>query len=326
MKHTLTQQFNRVTEAAAIAGFEWLGRGDKNLADGAAVTAMRQQLNAMPIDGTIVIGEGEIDDAPMLYIGEKVGQSSDLQVDIAVDPIEGTRMTAFGQGNALSVMAVAEAGTLLHAPDMYMEKLIVGPAAKGIIDLHLSLEDNLRRISQALQKNLSDLTVSILDKPRHAPVIAALYQLGVRVFTFPDGDVSASLLTCFPDQPIDVMYGVGGAPEGVISAAAIRALGGDMHARLLTREQVKGSSAEHCLASREETTRCQAMGLTLGQVLRLDDLAKSDNVLFSATGITDGDLLKGVAASESSITTHSLVIDGQRQTQQWIKTVTTLTR
>ena len=154
MKHTLTQPFNYVTEAAAIAGFRWLGRGDKNLADGAAVTAMRQQLNAMPIDGTIVIGEGEIDDAPMLYIGEKVGQASGQRIDIAVDPIEGTRMTAFGQGNALSVMAVAEAGTLLHAPDMYMEKLIVGPAAKGVIDLHLTLEENLRRISQALHKNL----------------------------------------------------------------------------------------------------------------------------------------------------------------------------
>ncbi|WP_241618345.1 class II fructose-bisphosphatase [Rosenbergiella epipactidis] len=325
MKHSLTQPFNYVTEAAAIAGFRWLGRGDKNLADGAAVTAMRQQLNAMPIDGTIVIGEGEIDDAPMLYIGEKVGQASGQRIDIAVDPIEGTRMTAFGQGNALSVMAVAEAGTLLHAPDMYMEKLIVGPAAKGVIDLHLTLEDNLRRISQALHKNLTNLTVSILDKPRHAPVIAALYQLGVRVFTFPDGDVSASLLTCFPDQPIDVMYGIGGAPEGVISAAAIRALGGDMQARLLTREQVKGCSAENSLASREETTRCQAMGLTLGQVLRLEDLAKSDNVLFSATGITDGDLLEGVKSSESSITTHSLLIDGQRQSQQWIKTVSSLT-
>lgn len=326
MKHTLTQQFYRVTEAAAVAGFKWLGRGDKNIADGAAVAAMRQQLNAMPIEGTIVIGEGEIDDAPMLYIGEKVGLSSGEKIDIAVDPIEGTRMTAFGQSNALSVMAVAQAGTLLHAPDMYMEKLIVGPAAKGVIDLHLSLEENLQLISQALNKDLADLTVSILDKPRHAPVISALYKLGVRVFTFPDGDVSASLLTCFPDQPIDVMYGIGGAPEGVISAAAIRALGGDMHARLLTREQVKGSSPEHQQASLEEAKRCQMMGLTLGQVLRLDDLAKNDNVLFSATAITDGDLLKGIEVSASSITTHSLVIDGQRKTQQWIKTVNSLTQ
>ncbi|QGX92850.1 class II fructose-bisphosphatase [Tatumella sp. TA1] len=326
MKHTLTYPFYRVTEAAAIAGFAWLGRGDKNLADGAAVAAMRQELNALPIDGTIVIGEGEIDEAPMLYIGEKVGQTRGPSIDIAVDPIEGTRMTACGQSNALSVMAVAEAGTLLHAPDMYMEKLIVGPKATGVIDLHLSLAENLRLISQALQKPLNTLTISILDKPRHAPIIADLHRLGVRVFTFPDGDVSASLLTCFPDQPIDVMYGIGGAPEGVISAAAVRALGGDMQARLLTRIQVKGAGDTHHRASQEEEARCQAMGLTLGEVLRLDDLAKSDNVLFSATGITDGDLLAGIRITESSITTHSLVIDGQQKTLQWLKTVNPLAR
>ncbi|WP_241622562.1 class II fructose-bisphosphatase [Rosenbergiella australiborealis] len=325
MKHTLTHPFYRVTEAAAIAGFQWLGRGDKNLADGAAVDAMRRQLNTMSIDGTIVIGEGEIDEAPMLYIGEKVGQSDGVQIDIAVDPIEGTRMTACGQTNALSVMAVAEAETLLHAPDMYMEKLIVGPQAKGVIDLHLSLEENLHLISQALQKPLSALTVSILDKPRHAPIISDLYKLGVRVFTFPDGDVSASLLTCFPAQPIDVMYGIGGAPEGVISAAAIRALGGDMQARLLTREQVKGASPEHQHASIAEMGRCKAMGLTLGNVLQLDDLAKNDNVLFCATGITGGDLLEGIEVSGSSITVHSLVIDGQQRTTQWLKTTHRLT-
>jgi len=324
MKHTLTQPFYRATEAAAIAGAKWLGRGDKNLADGAAVTAMRQQLNAMPIDGTIVIGEGEIDEAPMLYIGEKVGQSGDQQVDIAVDPIDGTRMTAYGQSNALSVMAVAEAGSLLHAPDMYMEKLVVGPQAKGIIDLTLPLAENLTLISQALNKPLEALTVSILDKPRHTPIITALHQLGVRVFTFPDGDVSASLLTCFPDQPIDVMYGIGGAPEGVISAAAVRALGGDMQARLLTRQQVKGDNEANQHASREETVRCQAMGLTLGQVLRLDDLASSDRVVFSATGITQGDLLNGIEFTESTITSYSLIIDGQHKNLQWLKTVNTV--
>lgn len=325
MKQALALEFARVTEAAALAGYQWLGRGDKNQADGAAVAAMREYLNSLPIDATIVIGEGEIDDAPMLYIGENVGQGEGIAVDIAVDPIEGTRMTACGQSNALAVMAVAEKGGLLHAPDMYMEKLVVGPGAHGAIDLALPLAENLANISQALNKPLSQLTVSVLDKPRHATLIKQLHELGVRVFTFPDGDVSASILTCLPDHPVDVMYGIGGAPEGVISAAAIRALGGDMQAKLLTREQVKGTSKENHDASQQEISRCQAMGLVLGEVLPLEALAKTDKVIFAATGITHGDLLKGIESDRTSITTYSLLINGPCHTMQWLKTTKLMT-
>ena len=214
MKRELAIEFSRVTEAAALAGYKWLGRGDKNTADGAAVNAMRIMLNLVNIDGTIVIGEGEIDEAPMLYIGEKVGTGKGDAVDIAVDPIEGTRMTAMGQANALAVMAVGDKGCFLNAPDMYMEKLIVGPGAKGAIDLNLPLEENLHNIARALNKPLGELTVTVLAKPRHDAAIAQLQQLGVRVFAIPDGDVAASILTCMPDSEVDVLYGIGGAPEG----------------------------------------------------------------------------------------------------------------
>lgn len=209
MKRELAIEFSRVTEAAALAGYKWLGRGDKNTADGAAVHAMRIVLNQVNIDGTIVIGEGEIDEAPMLYIGEKVGTGKGDAVDIAVDPIEGTRMTAMGQANALAVMAVGDKGCFLNAPDMYMEKLIVGPGAKGAIDLSLPLEENLHNIAKALGKPLSELTVTILAKPRHDATIAQMQKLGVRVFAIPDGDVAASILTCMPDSEVDVLYGIG---------------------------------------------------------------------------------------------------------------------
>lgn len=242
MRRELAIEFSRVTEAAALAGYKWLGRGDKNTADGAAVNAMRIMLNQVNIDGTIVIGEGEIDEAPMLYIGEKVGTGHGDAVDIAVDPIEGTRMTAMGQANALAVLAVGDKGCFLNAPDMYMEKLIVGPGAKGAIDLNLPLADNLRNIADALGKPLGDLTVTILAKPRHDEVIAEMAKLGVRVFAIPDGDVAASILTCMPDSEVDVLYGIGGAPEGVVSAAVIRALDGDMQGRLLARHDVKATA------------------------------------------------------------------------------------
>ena len=206
MKRELAIEFSRVTEAAALAGYKRLGRGDKNTADGAAVNAMRIMLNLINIDGTIVIGEGEIDEAPMLYIGERVGTGHGDAVDIAVDPIEGTRMTAMGQANALAVMAVGDKGCFLNAPDMYMEKLIVGPGAKGTIDMNLPLAENLHNIARALNKPLSELTVTILAKPRHDKVIVELQKLGVRVFAIPDGDVAASILTCMPDSEVDVMY------------------------------------------------------------------------------------------------------------------------
>ncbi len=324
MKRELAIEFSRVTEAAALAGYKWLGRGDKNAADGAAVNAMRIMLNQLEIDGRIVIGEGEIDEAPMLYIGEQVGRGSGDGVDIAVDPIEGTRMTALGQADALAVLAAGDKGTFLHAPDMYMEKLVVGPAARGVIDLDLPLEENLQRIATAHHKPLSELTVTLLAKPRHDAVIVRLHQLGVRVFTFPDGDVAASVLTCMPDSEIDVMIGIGGAPEGVISAAVIRALGGDMQGRLLARHQVKGDTPENRRLGEQELQRCQEMGIDAGQVLTLTQMARNDNVIFSATGITGGSLLKGISRQGNLATTETLLIRGKSRTIRRIQSIHTL--
>lgn len=326
MKRELAIEFSRVTEAAALAGYKWLGRGDKNVADGAAVNAMRIVLNQINIDGEIVIGEGEIDEAPMLYIGEKVGTGKGDAVDIAVDPIEGTRMTAMGQANALAVLAVGDKGTFLNAPDMYMEKLIVGSGAKGAIDLNLSLEDNLRNIASALEKPLGELTVTILAKPRHDETIKEMQKLGVRVFAIPDGDVAASILTCMPDSEVDVLYGIGGAPEGVVSAAVIRALDGDMQGRLLARHHVKGDSEENRRIGEQELARCKAMGIEAGQVLKLDEMARNDNVIFSATGITKGDLLEGITRKGNMATTETLLIRGKSRTIRRIQSIHYLDR
>lgn len=326
MKRELAIEFSRVTEAAALAGYKWLGRGDKNIADGAAVHAMRIMLNQIDIDGQIVIGEGEIDDAPMLYIGEKVGTGQGDAVDIAVDPIEGTRMTAMGQANALAVMAVGDKGTFLHAPDMYMEKLVVGPGAKDVIDLNLGLEANLRNIARALDKPLSELTVTVLAKPRHDAIIREMQQLGVRVFAVPDGDVAASILTCMPDSEVDVLYGIGGAPEGVVSAAVIRALDGDMQGRLLARHHVKGENEENRRLGEAELVRCQQMGITAGEILKLEDMARNDNVIFSATGITTGDLLDGITRKGNIATTETLLIRGKSRTIRRIKSIHYLDR
>ncbi|PWC09692.1 class II fructose-bisphosphatase [Brenneria roseae subsp. americana] len=326
MKRELAIEFSRVTEAAALAGYKWLGRGDKNAADNAAVQAMRIMLNQVNINGQIVIGEGEIDEAPMLFIGEHVGTGQGSAVDIAVDPIEGTRMTAMGQANALAVLAVGEKGTFLHAPDMYMEKLIVGPGAKGAIDLALPLADNLHNIARTLHKSLDQLTVITLAKPRHDACIAEMQRLGVKVFAIPDGDVAASILTCMPDSEVDVLYGIGGAPEGVISAAVIRALDGDMQGRLLARHQVKGDSAENRRIGEDELARCQQMGIEAGKVLQLDDMARNDNVIFSATGITKGDLLDGISRKGNIATTETLLIRGKSRTIRRIKSTHYLDR
>lgn len=326
MKRELAIEFSRVTEAAALAGYNWLGRGDKNAADGAAVNAMRIMLNNVDIDGRIVIGEGEIDEAPMLYIGEKVGTGNGDAVDIAVDPIEGTRMTAMGQANALAVLAVGDEGSFLHAPDMYMEKLIVGPGARGHIDLALPLEENLRNVAAALDKPLSRLTVTILAKPRHDAVIARLQQLGVRVFAVPDGDVAASILTCMPDSEVDVLYGIGGAPEGVVSAAVIRALDGDMQGRLLARHSVKGDSDENRRIGEQELQRCAQMGIEANRVLRLAEMARNDNVIFAATGITSGDLLKGITRQGNIATSETLLIRGKSRTIRRIQSIHYLDR
>lgn len=320
MKRELAIEFSRVTEGAALAGYKWLGCGDKNAADGAAVTVMRTLLNNTAISGEIVIGEGEIDEAPMLYIGEKVGKGGDW-VDIAVDPIEGTRMTAMGQSNALAVLAAGDKDTFLRAPDMYMEKLAVGPQAAGALDLDLPLMENLKNIAEKLGKPLEDLTVITLAKPRHDEVIAEMQKNGVRVFAIPDGDVAASILTCMPDSEVDVMYGIGGAPEGVVSAAVIRALDGDMQGRLIPRHQVKGDSEENCRLGEEEIRRCHEMGIEVNIKLALEDMAKNDNVIFSATGITKGDLLEGISRKGNIATTETLLIRGKSRTIRRIKSI-----
>ncbi|MGF1730672.1 class II fructose-bisphosphatase [Photobacterium kasasachensis] len=325
MKRDLAMAFSRVTEGAALAGYKWLGRGDKNAADGAAVEVMRTLLNQTEIEGEIVIGEGEIDEAPMLYIGEKVGTGGDA-VDIAVDPIEGTRMTAMGQNNALAVLAAGEKGSFLKAPDMYMEKLVVGPTAKGCIDLSLPLTENLENIASALGKTLDTLVVTTLAKPRHDEVIAQMQAMGVRVFAVPDGDVAASILTCMPDSEVDVMYCIGGAPEGVVSAAAIRALGGDMHGRLLPRHEVKGDSEENRQLGQVEIDRCREMGIEPNIVLRMEDMAQSDNVIFAGTGITKGDLLDGISRQGDIATTETLLIRGKCRTIRRIKSTHYLAR
>ncbi len=328
MRRELAIEFSRVTEAAALAGYKWLGRGDKNIADGAAVEAMRLIFNQIDIDGEIVIGEGEIDEAPMLYIGEHVGTGkpdSDA-VDIAVDPIEGTRMTAMGQSNALAVLAVCEKGSFLRAPDMYMEKLIVGPNAKDAINLELSLEQNLKAISFALGKPMSELTVATLAKPRHDAVIEEMQALGCRVFAIPDGDVAISVLACMPDNQVDVLYCIGGAPEGVISAAVVRALDGNMQARLIPRPMVKEATEENIKIGEEETRRCEAEGIEVNTILKLEDLVKNDNVIFSATGITKGDLVEGVAVDGRLATTETLLVRGKSRTVRRIHSIHYLDR
>lgn len=316
MKRSLSIEFSRVTEAAALAAYAWLGRGNKNAADDAAVKAMRYLLNQMDIRGEVVIGEGEIDQAPMLYIGEKIGMhgATDEEVTLAVDPIDGTRMTALGQGNALAVLAAGGKNTLLQAPDMYMEKLVVGSDCKGMIDLNLNVEQNLRRIASKKGKLLSQLTVAVLDKPRHQTAIAEMHALGIRVIAIPDGDVAAAIQCCLPEADLDALYGIGGAPEGVIAAAGVRALGGDMQARLVPRHQVKGSTPENFALAEKEIARCNELNVPVNEVLKLEDLVRDDNLVFSATGITAGTLLQGIQRKGNLATTETLLIRGRSRT------------
>ncbi|AKC95144.1 fructose 1,6-bisphosphatase [Sneathia vaginalis] len=325
MKRELALEFARVTEAAALAAYKWIGRGNKEAADQAGVDAMRTIFNRIKIDGEIVIGEGEIDEAPMLYIGEKVGlKDKDVsyeKVDIAVDPIEGTRMTALAQSNALAVLAVAKGGTFLKAPDMYMEKLIVGPEAKGLIDLSKPLIENIEIVAKAKNKKVTDLMIVVLDKPRHKKIIQDLQERGIKVYALPDGDVAGSILTCMPDSEADMLYGIGGAPEGVISAAVIKVMGGDMQARLKLRSEVKGISLENDKISNFEKARCEKRGLHVGDVLTLKDLVNTDEIIFSATGVTSGDLLEGVKRKGDIARTQTLLVRGSSKTIRYINSI-----
>jgi fructose-1,6-bisphosphatase II len=315
MDRNLALEAVRVTEAAALASARLMGRGDVEGADRAAVEAMRRALNDLAIDGEVVIGEGERDAAPMLFIGEKVGRRApgDVPVAIAVDPLEGTNLCASGAPNAISVIAMGEKGKLLHAPDTYMEKIAVGPGARGAIDLRRSPTENLRRIADALGKYVEDLTVVILDRPRHEKLVHEVRDAGARIKLIGDGDVAGALDTCFPDTGVDVLMGVGGAPEGVISAAALRCVGGDMQARLQFRND-------------EERVRARAMGiLDLEGVITAEQMA-GGNVMVAATGVTHGDFLKGVRFTGDGARTHSVVMRYKTGTLRYIETVHRFTR
>lgn len=283
MDRNLALEFVRITEAAALASARFMGRGDEKAADQAAVDAMRRAFNTVRINGTVVIGEGERDEAPMLYIGEQVGMAdkSDPVVDIALDPLEGTTICATGGVGAISVIAVAERGGFLHAPDTYMDKLAVGPGAKGVIDIDAPVTLNVQKVAKALGKDVTEVTVVILDRPRHSDIIMQVRKLGARINLIKDGDVSAAVATSWKESGIDMLIGIGGAPEGVISAAALKCLGGDFQGRLHFRNE-------------EEKVRARRMGVeNLEKAYQLDELAKGP-VMFCATGITGGPLLKGV--------------------------------
>ncbi len=313
MRRELAMEFSRVTEAAALATYKWIGTGKKEVADDAAVTAMRHMLNTIEFSGEVVIGEGEIDEAPMLYIGEKVGLGGDA-VDIAVDPIDGTRMVALGQENAVAVMVLADQGTLLKAPDMYMEKIMVASEGKGSIDIDLPMEENLKSLATKLNKEVTDLTVMTLFKPRHEAMITRMQEIGVKVVAIPDGDVAGSVQVAMPNSGIDMFYGIGGAPEGVISAAIMRAMDGEMQAKLVTRSDAKGSNAENDKLSKIELARLKELSIEANQKLLLDELASSDNLIVTMTGITEGTLLSGVSVAGNLATTDTLLIRGKTRT------------
>ncbi|HHR5881501.1 TPA: class II fructose-bisphosphatase [Providencia alcalifaciens] len=319
MSDELASAIASVTEVAAIAAFEWVGKQDKNAADNAAVEAMRNRLNEIDFHGKIVIGEGEIDEAPMLYIGEQVGkQSSEHHLDIAVDPIDGTRMVACNEHNAIAVLAAAPTGTLLQAPDMYMEKMVVGAAAKDAVHLKNPLEKNLEFLSAALDKPISMLNIAILDKPRHQHIIKTIRNFGANVITIPDGDVLASLLTILPEHPIDMMYGIGGAPEGIISAAIARALGGDMQARLVPRNKAKEDTEQNKLLAAQEAIRCQQMGIEIGEILTLDMMVSTSDVIFSATAITQTVLMNGISNDLHSRSASTILVNGNNRSMKLI--------
>jgi fructose-1,6-bisphosphatase II / sedoheptulose-1,7-bisphosphatase len=298
----------RVTERAAIASSTWMGRGDERSADQAAVDAMRQALNVLGIDGTVVIGEGERDEAPMLYIGERVGSGNGPRVDIALDPLEGTTITATGGPNAIACLAIASEGGFLNAPDTYMDKIAVGGGLpEGVVHIEASPAENLNNLARAKDIDVSDLVVLILDRPRHQELIAAVRQAGARIRLIRDGDVAGVIATARPDSGIDIYMGIGGAPEGVLAAAALRSIGGQMQGKLHFRND-------------DERMRAQRMGITdLDRVYDLHDLAAGD-VMFAATGVTDGTMLRGVRRFEGGVITHSIMMRSKTGTVRLIET------
>jgi len=309
MNRNYALEFVRVTEAAALASAKQTGRGDEKAADQAAVDAMRTALNDVEFDGTVVIGEGERDEAPMLYIGEKVGKLTDranIKLDLALDPLEGTTICAKGLNNSISVIAIAEAGNFLHAPDVYMEKIAVGPEARGAIDLSASVSTNLRNIAKAKKTRVEDLTVTILDRPRHEKLIREVRESGAGIWLISDGDVSAAIATCQPGSGVDVLMGTGGAPEGVIAAAALRCRGGDFQGRLVFRNE-------------DERSRALRMGIRdFDRIYKITDLAQG-NVMFCATGVTQGTFLDGVRFFPGGAHTHSIVMRSETGTIRYVQ-------
>lgn len=305
----LALELVRVTESAAMAASRWVGRGDKNGADKAAVDAMRTVLSTVPMTGVVIIGEGEKDEAPMLYNGEVVGDGSKPDTDVAVDPIDGTTLTSLGRGNALSVIAVSEKDTMFDpGPCVYMEKIAVGPSAAGHIDITASASQNLRWIAKAKGEHVRDLTVMILDRDRHTDLIAEVRSTGARIKLISDGDIFAAIAAASNEAGVDVLFGIGGTPEGVVSAAALKCMGGEIQGRLWPRDD-------------EERKAALDLGYDLNQVLSTDDLVKGDNCFFAATGITDGELLKGVRYEPGVVHTQSLVMRSRSGTVRTIDAV-----
>ena len=308
MDRTLSLEFARVVEAAALRSGRLLGRGQKDAADGLAVDAMRQAFDSVRISGTVVIGEGEIDEAPMLYIGEHVGAGGP-EVDIAVDPIEGTNLIAKGQNGAIAVMAIAEKGGLLHAPDMYMEKLCVGPRGTGAIDITKSLTENIKNVAAKMERSVEEITLVMLDRERHQGLMKEAREVGARIMLISDGDVNPAMECCIEGSGVHMVVGTGGAPEGVLAAAALKCVGGDMQARLKPETD-------------EEIRRCHEMGITdVNQVLTLDDLVRTDDVIFAATAITRGNLLNPIQYFLGGARTHTIVMRSKTGTVRFLDTV-----
>jgi fructose-1,6-bisphosphatase II len=308
MQRNLAVELVRVTEAAALAAGLWLGRGDKNGADGAAVEAMRRALSRIDMDGVVVIGEGEKDEAPMLFIGEEIGNGRPPKVDIAVDPIDGTRLLALGMPGAVAVVALAARGTMYSAPAgvFYMEKIAVGREAKGSIDINATVAENISSVSKALGREEGNITVMVLDRPRHEQIIKQIRATGARVRLIPDGDVAAAIATADPNTSVDMLMGIGGAPEAVVAACALKAMGGDMQCKLYFRDVAEYRNAVKA-------------GIDPDQILTIDDLVSSDDTFFAATGITDGELLHGVHYGSGQATTESVVMRAKSGTIRYIR-------
>ena len=306
MERSLSMELVRVTEAAALASARWMGRGVKDEADEAATSAMRDVFDTVPMKGTVVIGEGEMDEAPMLYIGEKLGTGYGQRVDVAVDPLEGTNIVASGGWNALAVLAIADHGNLLHAPDMYMDKIAVGPEAVGQIDINAPILDNLKAVAKAKNKDIEDIVATVLNRERHARIIEELRKAGARIKLINDGDVAGAINTAFDNTGVDILFGSGGAPEGVLSAVALKCLGGEIQGKLLPQTD-------------EEEERCIKMGLDVHKVLLMEDLVRGDDAIFAATGVTDGELLKGVQFKSNYGLTHSIVMRAKSGTVRFVE-------